>query len=454
MNSNRQHEILLGKIADAFQPFIRPPRDLARVRQSIRSYLSSRIEEARKDPLASTTAREEQLPPGLRAEYLEAVKINLAAQHRYDVLASHTRDHLTPPDSQTATQPSKALIDQHVDLSRLQKQNASLVELKDELESLRLPQRTAALDNSCSSAEALPPGAPKVASQIDLLSDSITRSIKALELAVVEAQLESEHQKTLFEDAKTQNADFGNATPQQRAQAMSKTQQELTAWLEENLDRCPAEESLLENSDDKNEEAQPSISDEQIDAQYERYLESRRRLLSAVRALTEPIAAVTPETVTASTGAVSTHLDEPTHNRFMNKVEQSLLPALQQQHASQTHLIFTEEQLQKETSRMISVLDRLSDESQLLQAFPILAHSGRFEHATATFGKKFGPLDDGEKDEVAARIEPWMFAAKAADVSSTGIMEKHLDRGKEAMEAAAKSLAELRILREAQLDDT
>jgi len=51
---------------------------------------------------------------------------------------------------------------------------------------------------------------------------------------------------------------------------------------------------------------------------------------------------------------------------------------------------------------------------------------------------------------VLSRIQPWLFAAEAADVASTAGIETHVNQGLQAMDSVSRSLAELRLLREAQ----
>ena len=192
------------------------------------------------------------------------------------------------------------------------------------------------------------------------------------------------------------------------------------------------------------------------DEEYDRYLEARKRLLSAVAALNSSLPEHGPEVEVLQRkneqgDAIQQRKMESGHT--LKFIEQNLLPSMQQHYMTQKHLALAEEQLANETSSVLRVIERLGDESQLLEAFPMLAHSGRFQHASSVFGHK-----PNEKpvihNEITQRIEPWLFSAEAADIAAASAINKQVNKGKEATESVSRSITELRLMVEANDDAT
>lgn len=397
---------------------------------------------------------------GLRAQYLAAVQANLAARRRYEATLARVQDEPTPSDlgggGTSSSSESSALLGRHLELLRLQQQNASLVLLQDELERVQrsrggfaaLPARPD-LDETCSTSA-------NAANDTDAQIDSVTRSLKALEMAVIQAHHEYRRQKSRLEETKTKTQGLPSPSPKQRMHALSMTRKELTAWLEDGLETCQQGSGLLPDaSEAPGLEDGNSISETMIDDRYEQYLDARRRLLSAAQTLRDPLLRETSDDLgkqhdePATKGKANSHIQAPDESALLNTIEKVLLPASQLESASQAQLVFAQEELESETTTTINMLDRFSDESQLLQAFPVLARSGRFEHAAGAFGKKAAAQEE-TTDGLSRRIQPWLFAAEAADVASTAAIEMHLSQGAQAIESVAQSLAELRLLHQAQ----
>ncbi|KIX05234.1 uncharacterized protein Z518_06106 [Rhinocladiella mackenziei CBS 650.93] len=458
MDRDGEERALVEKLSNAFEPYLKAPHELERIRDSIRSYMATLIEEISHEKSAEVTEREENgsgpLVDGLRGEYLKALRANLAARHQYDGIASQAESHLpnlSLQNSATSKQDLSGLLDQHVKLLRAQKQHATLVTLKDELEHIKRRRQAAVLDVRPT---------PEMAStqtnsdtDMTILADSIIRSVKALERAVVQAHRQENHEKTSLENTKLVASNMTNTTSQLRLHALSTTRRELAAWVEESLEMCQGENNEPDHVDMEDAEFNISDSEQKIDHQYNLYLEARQRLLSAVATLKAPL----PETSSHGTLnekevnqlSTNTIFTSEGHD-LLNKVEKDLLPASQQQRVLQGHLSFADEQLENEISDTINMLDRLRDESQLLQAFPILAQSRRFEHATSTFGKHY--VSEVEThDQISKRIGPWLFAADAADIATTGTIATHVEHGKQAMDSVSRSLTVLQLLREVNM---
>ncbi|KAJ9603211.1 hypothetical protein H2200_012506 [Cladophialophora chaetospira] len=393
---------------------------------------------------ATTTAPQghEQIDQRLRAEYQEAVRANAAAERRYDEVASKTFPALKDLKYSYST---GAVLDQRLELLEQQNHHAKLMELKDQLEVIDVFGLAAVNINSAKEevlehAAHPKPGPEEIAS-------SISSSIEALELALVQAHHEARREKASLvrlQFAATINA---TATAEQRSYAMLAVRKELTAWLEQNLDQCQKETSVSLNDGELKAVDDDWNWEVEIDRQYEQYLGARQRLLTAVDDLGIPLSRVDPKTANGEKDLEEPRY-QPRRSSEVAEIEKTLLPGMQQERMLQTYSMFTNEQLRKHATTTTTLLDRLSDESQLLLAFPLLSRNGDFERAKSTFGQQHSINVREDNDEVTKRLEPWLFAAEAADISSTGTAEKLLQQANEAMETVSRSLLELQLLQE------
>jgi hypothetical protein len=461
---------LFEKVSAAFEPYVPAIKDLEKARTCLQNYMTEKVDDLR---TADKDQTEEKVE-GVRGDYLQAVRANLAAKRRYEETVSTPKgqeDAAATTDSVSASGVSaSALLDRHVELLRLQEQHSSLALLVDDLERVKLARGVdpEEIGGGGSSHEPDPvAGLQRETEQGDerqnKVTESIRRSVRALELAVINASREAGRQRKTLEAARSQSASTSHhSTPQRRLQAMSATRQRLTGWLEENLEKCQdGDGSVPEEERSPTDLITPSTStqadyEEMIDRQYEEYLEARKRVLAAVGALGAPLPQEQPniEDQSRSEQNIRTRIESDVGAQktdILNAVEKNLMPNVQLQAASRAHLTFATEQMESEISTTVSMLDRLSDESQLLQAFPLLANSGRFQHAAAAFGRNTTIKKD-KSNQVSDRIKPWVFAAEAADVATAGVLGSHLTRGQQAMDSVARNLVELRLLREARAD--
>ncbi|KIW74496.1 hypothetical protein Z517_12436 [Fonsecaea pedrosoi CBS 271.37] len=412
------------------------------------------VEEIRKYLFPINAAKDEQsqqqLDADLKAEYLAAVQANVKARRCYKEAAESTSSHThdTDPSPRPASD-NVAFLDRHFDLLRLREQNAKLTALKADVDTIlsssnwpaHARRTTAPID------PVFAPRRPEHASEGELPM-SIMQSLQVLEVAVVRARHEAAQQKTLLDHAKSSIPEPSSASDEQHVAAMSVVRQILTTWLQQSLDICQEGPDLSNVMDAEDVLETEEGLEQQINIIYEQYVEARRQLLSAAANLRSPL--LEKESATSvNEEPVERPFQPQAIDLFVNAIERGLLPAMHQQRMTYSHLTFMDDQLQKDSSSTVNMLDRLGDESQLLQAFPILARSGHFVHATSTFGdKQKQETEVDTKDEVSKRLQAWTFAAEAADVVSSGTVEKHLRQGKDAMDQVWRGLAAIQLLEE------
>ncbi|KAK5047884.1 hypothetical protein LTR84_006072 [Exophiala bonariae] len=406
---------------------------------------------------------------GVRGEYLEALRANVVAQRRcaqalqrvqqtdMDIIVGVNAESSAVEDVKHTS-----LLQKHLQVARLQKQHGGLVGLKDEFEALRLSRGSLSLETDVEqhvpdiNFESLEYGSGHIME----LVNSVQSQVKRLEIALIQDRHEAGRQAAVLKKLKCHPRQLAQNSVQQRLSALSATRNELTVWLEESLENC--QDDVINSPGQGQLDYQGARSDNteighQTDAEYDRYLEARKRLLSNVSALRVQVPDFHSENqvVPSSTEQDSTLEQRNTgsSDNTLVFIEQNLVPAMMHNTMIQKHSALTEEQLFNEISSVVRMIERLSDESQLLQAFPMLAKSGRFRHASSVFGSKSNEKIVVE-DEITQRIEPWLFSANAADVAAEATIHKQVQRGKEAIETVSKSLTELRLLMEANGNST
>ncbi|KAL6249133.1 hypothetical protein RBB50_004196 [Rhinocladiella similis] len=402
----------------------------------------------------------------LMTEHASAIEENQLAQRKYED-ALEERRRQSPPDrghDRDSGNDSRTLLDRHIELRSLQKKNTSLVVVKDELDKIKRSHYSVEWDVRLATTQEQLGVRPDARHDISVLDDTLMRHIKALEMAVVQAHLEAKAEKAKLDTARVRaQSDEYRVTPEQRVRAMLMTRRHLTTWLEESLEKCQSNVGYHGGEEEDVQEPRQNgevITDVMIDQQYERYLDARKRVIDAVDKVRTPILSKEVDNSERRPDDDDDDDDKAVRQQrfgdpaLLNNIEKNLLPSLRQHSVVKAHLALISEQLDNEARATTSMLDRLSDESQLLQAFPILARSGRFEHAASAIGAKSEARAEREVgDEVARHLKPWLFAAEAADVASSGNLEKQLGQGREAMQAVSKSLAEWSLLKETKIDD-
>ncbi|KEF57310.1 uncharacterized protein A1O9_05227 [Exophiala aquamarina CBS 119918] len=453
----------------------------AKTRKDNQDSLARRVQEIRDygargfDVLPEPQSEEDG---GLHAEYLKAFQANAVAQRRCAEAMQRIQEvkadadgNATARNAASGRASSTSVLQRHLKLLRLQKQHGELVCLRDEIEALKLARGLSSLriavdadaDTDVPGVVASQPVGDDTGGTIPRLEGLVENLMKGMEIAVVQAQREAGRQATALDGLKAQSRPFSTHTAQQQVSALSSTRSELTAWLEESLEKCQddidGDPRCVEHASGQRVAFDEVEMEQKTDEEYERYLEARKRLLLAVSALKTEVSGAGLQAEGHESEAGARDMDTNTRpprlaeTHMVGSIEKRLLPAMQQHNITQHHLGLAEEQLRTETESIVKVIERLSDESQLLQAYPMLAHSGRFQHASSVLGSK--PRDENvEQDRIAQLIEPWLFSAEAADVAAASGIEKHLKQGKEAIGSVARRMTELGLLIEASHENS
>ena len=387
---------------------------------------------------------------GVRRKYLEAIQADVDINRRYAATITGLNDATKDPREVE----QHSLLLGRLDVLRLRRVHARLTILKhyvDELRGLSDQNGLFLPEDSDGANEAEPPS-DDIDDRITSLVDSAQQLMTHLEQAVIGAKHEADRERSSLLVAKAQCQHSPVVRQEVRAHALAAVRDELTAWLEDSLAKCNVDGVSIPDPENDNQDADNQTAlDQKIAEQYEHYLAARKRVIAAATALSSTTND-TPKEETTETVPVGNRHVQDAPNMTTNQLEQDYLP-LRQYHATiQAYHSFATEQVEKETVDTIDMLEKLRDESQLLQAFPILARSGHFQHATSAFGKMPIAENPANDDELGSRIEAWSFAADAADTALKGTIEGQVKQGQAALEEVSERLAGLALFREAMND--
>ncbi|KAF7509486.1 hypothetical protein GJ744_007886 [Endocarpon pusillum] len=391
---------------------------------------------------------------GLERGYLEALRENVTARQDYDTLLE-----------KSAQQPSSLRVDargtrlsEHVELLRLKRRNEELHILKHYMMKLKdtAPAKPDFLDFTTYPRHELDfysSAYPHACTSDDQADDSVATVMRQLEVAVISAQYQvTREHRLLAEVEQDVVAVPASVKEKNRSHALAATRNELVAWIEEKLSSSQSSDKGTVDHSLHGEQTASTISqiESEIMEKYDDYLKMRRRILDLISDITKSTQRPPPE-------AQRSDIQQDSPNQPAQPPTPSQLPFIrtQIQHPTQLHQFHRQQStylanlVKQEHNKTTSELSRLADESHILPTYPMLSQQNRLSHTTAGITSNSlagdGMVSD-EADEVNRRMKAWAFAADASGKAVKEIMDKHLERGGEAIEEGKRWVKRLREL--------
>src|SRR5277367_109545 len=452
------------------------PEETVKIRRLLTLYLASLITFPDKRPshfqlCNPETALEVKSIPreviGLRRQYLKEVQANIKARHNYqDLLAQQARPDETGEDVADVGD-GAARLETHLKLLQLRKRREEVRITRHYLEKLKetnpakdggLHFRQRPIDEDVTTASLQ---APLEIDDGSTSRDSTEALMKKLERAVIRAKYQLEREERLLAEVKARHPKDSSADqdndPGPRLNALAATRDELVRFLEEKMSSDSLEYDNSAHSTVEND-AEPALDREQvqeeIQAEYEKYLTARKRLLDvasiALSAPGEPgshdtISGKGTEVIDNRAGAPLPVITQPALSALPFIGEQ-LLPLLGNQKANALQRSYISKVLNTERGKALDSLELLADESHLLPAYPIMARQAQFKNVVSALRgpKKSGhAMVDAEEntDEMIKRAEAWAFAAEEASKTGDGFVMDKVNYGNERLDGAEGSLA-------------
>jgi hypothetical protein len=451
------------------------PEETVKIRRLLTLYLASLITFPDERPshfqlCNPETALEVKSIPreviGLRRQYLKEVQANIKARNDYQDLLTQRAGPDETGEHVADAGDGVARLETHLRLLQLRKRREEVRIARHYLEKLKetnpakdggLHFRQHPIDEDATMASLQ---APLEIGDGSTGRDSTEDLMKKLERAVITAKYQLEREERLLAEVKARHPK-GSSTnqdngPRPRLNALAATRDELVRFLEEKMSSDSLEydnsaHSAVENG------AEPAPDREQvqeeIQAEYEKYLTARERLLEvASTALSAPGGLESHNTISGKDNEVDNRVGVPLPVitqpalSVLPFISEQLLPLLRNQKAHALQRSYTSKVLNTERRKALDSLELLADESHLLPAYPIMARQARFKNVVSALGGPKKPdhamVDAGEDtDEMIKRVEAWAFAAEEASKAGDGFVMDKVNHGTERLDGVEGSLA-------------
>ena len=420
----------------------------------------------------------------LRAEYSKALTKNNEAKALFREVLDHSRSQAAP--RVTAASPKSDRLTTHLDALRLQRQHDNLQTLAqysrkaDEIaDELKLYEPLdAALDRSGigprhKGGTMRQEDLAKTQQRVDDLLDSAQSLSTNLELALVRARQQLKREQSLLEYAKAQSHnshDENNAMVELKA--LEATRDELQTWIGDSLAACEQEVTipnaeLLTASDGSSDQTTEETGAD-VETEYERYIEARKRLLSATHALRSPLLEPTSDTPTppkaivlkgAASTSQTTTTQRPPHIRHKSQastsrpsshpplpslaeIQSTHLPDYHHEKILTTYTSHLKNQTATQDAGLLQVLSLLSHESHLLPAHPM----SNIAQGQAHGESESGTSPNAQQAEISRLLMGWDFASKRAGDVLGGSVEGQVRGARGSLDRARGWVEEMRIV--------
>lgn len=449
MASNSPEEAL-KQIQKALGPYIKPREEASQIRRVLALHLDACLEEASavaplslveaNKPAHTSTAR------GLQKEYLDALNANIRARAEFKACRKQMnprRKEPTPDDP-----PKIDYLQEHLATLSLQKKHERLLAVERHLD--LLSQKPAALpsflepEKMFRDSRPLPDVPKDVVTALALNNSNAASSqlkdlIHQLERHVLRAKLQLKREEQLLEEVKSRTSvSPETVTNHAKFEALNRTRTELINWIETELSAAgdgassPGDPTPYDQTD-------MALLDEHIagiKSKYRHYVEARKSLLHLVSQSSKPVIKPRPDSASQTPPPSANPPPPPPSAHLLAPYLDQLLAVAREQKGlitQKSHLHATVTRQLKETCQ---ALDRLAEESQLIQAHPM--PGGRRLNSSAS------GLGISEPTMTAsARVQPWVFAAESAKIAALEAVADKIEKGQAALDKSMGVLAEI-----------
>jgi hypothetical protein len=487
----------LTQVASSLRPYIKTRREALRVRRTLTVYLGSALADSGdKGKLPYTLAAPDtslsvkRIPTaisGLRKEYLKALQANERARKEYQSLSD-----LRSASDELGAHPISKKVDEDDEDDEFFQTYLALLRLRRRYEKLRIFQDY--LQLLCRKAPANPqfldvnemlkelPTPPKLpteaiqtteANALDSSVSGIDTLTRRLEMSVLGAKHSLENERRLLVewrdkiDGNPEEATAGN----RKLHALGRVRNELIRWIESELSKTgnslegEVEQATGERIVDTDSAISQSV--EGILGQYRGYVEARKSLLATLSIATLSLPTQERDSTTAhavdEAGQVVTTDQTAPAYLFLPLFSHYLLPLSTFQKSIVQQKSCLTVGLAKQQRSIIQTIERLSEESHLLPAYPLLASQARFRNAAAALASRAvdnrpvsleRDIMESGGDDCIKKARAWAFAADAARTVTEDAVREKCEIGEMRIRSAQDTLAKLlRLLGQTVVSD-
>lgn len=445
----------IEKFQKTLNPFIKPREQVNYIRRILALHLGSSSHDGpihQPASLANAT-HEVTLSPELRGvqrEYVAALKANLDARRKYEEAVKVNEDKAS--SSPEPANPKPDVLGDRIALLKLQDKQRRLAVVREYLDNLaQKPASSPGFLQVDQIFDGVPnlPNVPKEVLNSLVAENSGTKpdlkkQVAQLEKTVLRTKLLQRKEEQLLQESKTRSQAIpdvlSNGT---RLQALTSTRTELINWIETELSKASGGEEGGEDSissaqhRDKMEADKTAVNDqlEAVKEKYVKYLDSRKHLLQEVSQRRDP--SRPPILKPLETTNVSEESPRPS-NYLLTLYIEALLAIQRKQKgmiAQKSHVNSTLGRQSKDAGQIIG---HLADESQLLPQYPMKGAARR----KSGFGDEM-VLTASERGGLSGKMQPWVFAADSAKISTLETVAEKVESGQVALEESTKTLEDI-----------
>jgi hypothetical protein len=460
MDITPEEELAAKRAREVLERLLRPREELVAEKRAVAQQLAQCLGlEQLNNPISlidrDTPVSLSDAPEEKQREFIEAVNKNVKLQKELSRLrAEHRTTAATaiPSPSTARADAERRLLEEQLECNKLKKERERLEALNRYYQELdRLP--AAAPDfldpkvvfKDCASFPELPKELVEGFTKGEEAPDGeIQELVSRLRKATIRQKFALEHDQRKLEELKAKHpAEPRELPPGAQVAALNAVKNSLVNWIETMLAKAGEGESeegspsKLDNTQNESYNRDAQLAG--IQKEYERHIELRKQIMtsmSQLRKLSESqppqvdVRATAPEVPLATAPEPQTYLLTP-YLETLQALSREQKGLVQEK----AHINATIAQQQQEANK---TLRRLAQGSQLLSNYA--PPKSEKPQSDLSFGKAT------KSASVTEQIQPWLFAADSAKISTLEAVAEAVDKGQMSIEDAMQALDQVSML--------
>ncbi|KAI1828094.1 hypothetical protein F4861DRAFT_490610 [Xylaria intraflava] len=461
MDITPEEELASKRARDMIERLLRPREELIAEKRAMTQQLAQSLGQDQltrpislldpDTPISLSDAPEEK-----QRAFIEAARKNIKLQEALSRLRSEHKaaaTSITSSRSSTLANAEKRLLEEQLECNRLGKERRRLEALSKYYDELNHQPAAAPdfLDSKIMFKDCAPfPELPKelvegFTKDQDSPDEEVKELISQLRKATLRQKLVLEHDRRKLEELKTKNPiDPKDLSPETQVAALNAVKDSLVNWIETMLSKAGESESEeaagSPSKKNPNEEFDRDAQLAEIEKEYKRHIELRKQIMASMSELRKLKEAPRPQQEKTQEPAPEAPLPaRPEPKTYLLTPYLEKLQALSRDQKGlvqeKAHINATIARQQQDANK---ILRRLTQESKLLS-----------NHAPSTPEKPQPGLSFAKatkRSSIAEQIQPWLFAADSAKITTLEVVAEAVDKGQISIEDAVRALDQVSML--------
>jgi len=465
MDVTPEEEMAANQAREAVERLLRPQVELSAETRAVAQQLAQILGQDRlANPISlvgpDTPISLSCVPDGDQRRFIEAAQKNIKLQKE---LARLRAEHnaaaavaaATPPPSADKAEAERVFLREQLECNKLERERKRLEALKrfyDQMDS----QPAAAPDfldpkvmfKDCAPLPELPKELVEGFTKEEETPDhKIQELISRLRKASLRQQLVLERDQRKLEELRAKHPiNPRDISPEMQVKALTTVKNALVDWIEAMLSKAgEGEGELSEGVNSPGKANKSELADFDAEAQladiqkeYERHIELRKRLMSSMAQLRKLAAAEPPEETQEPAPDAALPPDPEPQTYLLTPYLEKLKSLSQEQKALVQEKAYINATMARQQQEANKMLQRLAQKSKLLAKYA--PPEPEKSHASSSFGEAT------KSASITEQIQPWLFAADSAKIATLEAVAGEVDKGQVFIEEAMDSLNQVSML--------